>query len=306
MRWGLGYLVGRRDNLKNGKNVFTYDLSSKSQNMKTKQKNRKKWKVNIDKIFNLINTIISITSLVIAIVALSSITKVEGFGELLEKTSENSIKLNRMIEELKEQNLLQQTNIEDNKDELDEIKKQTKSLIDLQKTNDSQLEIQQKENISEQIGDYLILDHIYWEVYEFKSLIIGYESIFINEKFREQTIQCLSDLKSIVFKGIDNKLLKMDNKIYSQWWAFYQQVDFTLNSIRTDRGILKYYDIPLNVTYGNGLTKSESELMILNQFKQYFNTFWIKGVQPILEMKEMRLYREMYLELSNHGRPIKN
>ncbi|MFA4851352.1 MAG: hypothetical protein WC868_08270 [Bacteroidales bacterium] len=51
--------------------------------------------------FDIMNSFLAIFSLAIAVIALLSVTKVKGFEDLLNKTSENTLKLNAMIIELK-------------------------------------------------------------------------------------------------------------------------------------------------------------------------------------------------------------
>lgn len=50
--------------------------------------------------------------MLLAIIAMNSITRVEGIEVLIKKTSENNIKLEEMVSELKEQNESQQISLE--------------------------------------------------------------------------------------------------------------------------------------------------------------------------------------------------
>ncbi len=170
----------------------------------------------------------------------------------------------------------------------------------------NQLQFQKKENNSNLIGDYLILEKLFFEIQQLRN--IPENSIFFENAYKEQTIQYLKDLKNIVNQGVNNDLLKMNNKIYSQWWVFYGQIDFTINMLNDEILLTKYYNIPINSTFtlkGLPVDKKDFDMKTLESFKNYFKTFWIKGVKNLLTIKEMKNYREMYLDLSNYGRIIR-
>ncbi|MFA4851353.1 MAG: hypothetical protein WC868_08275 [Bacteroidales bacterium] len=169
------------------------------------------------------------------------------------------------------------------------------------------MDLQKKEDRSNLIGDYLILESIYWKIADLKIIPVLYNSVFINESYREQTIQYLQDLKSLINEGITTKLLKMNDKIYSQWWVFSQQIDHTINNLNDTASLnplKKYYNIPVRIGWtlnGKILSKKEHDLETLEAFKDYLRTFWIKGATPMIEIKEMQYYRNKYIKLSNCG-----
>ena len=170
----------------------------------------------------------------------------------------------------------------------------------------NQLYLQKKEDRSNLIGDYLILENLYFKLTDLRS--IPDNRVFIEKSYREQTIQYLNDLKSIVNQGVNNNLLKMNDEIYSQWWVFYKQIDFTINSLNDEILLNKYYGIPIKREFAsNGIpiNKNEFDINTLENFKNYLRTFWIKGVENLLEMKEIQNYREKYNNLSNYGRVIR-
>jgi len=253
-------------------------------------------------VFDVITLILGFASLAIALIALYSVTEVEGFKVLLKKTSENTQNLNVMITKLEKQNLLQQKNIDNNKLELNELKGQTKTLLDLQVSDANQLELHKKVDKSNLIGDYFILESLYFKIYDMK--FIPNNGAFIDESYRKQTIQYLQDLKFIINQGINNSLLKMNDTIYSQWCVFYYQTENTIKSLNNELLIKKYYDIPMQFEYslnGKIISKKEADMNTLEDFKGYLRTFWIKGVEPMFKIKEMQYYDNMYRILSKNG-----
>jgi len=170
----------------------------------------------------------------------------------------------------------------------------------------NQLNLQKKENRSNLIGDYLILEKLFFEIEQLRH--IPENRVFFENAHKEQTIQYLKDLKHIVNQGVNNNLLKMNNKIYSRWWVFYKQVDFTINTLSDEILITKYYNISVNrgfALYGVPVNKNDFDMETLEDFKNYLKTFWIKGVENLLDIKEIKNYREMYNDLSNYGRIIR-
>ncbi len=170
----------------------------------------------------------------------------------------------------------------------------------------NQLQYQKKENNSNLIGDYLILEKLFFEIQQLRN--IPENSIFFENAYKEQTIQYLKDLKDIVNQGVNNDLLKMNSKIYSQWWVFYGQIDFTINMLNDEILLTKYYNIPVNrefILNGLPVDKKDFDMKTLEDFKNYFKTFWIKGVENLFTIKEIKNYSEMYFDLSNYGRIIR-
>jgi|AntAceMinimDraft_9_1070365.scaffolds.fasta_scaffold06660_3 hypothetical protein len=170
----------------------------------------------------------------------------------------------------------------------------------------NQLSFQKEENKSNLIGDYLILEDLYFEIEQLRH--IPENKVFFENSYKENTIQYLKDLKHIVTQGVDNNLLKLNNEIYSQWWVFYKQIDFTINILNGEILLTKYYNIPVDRGFAlNGIpvNKNDFDKNTLGNFKNYLRTFWVKGVEPILEIKEIKDYGEMYNELSNYGRIIR-
>lgn len=255
--------------------------------------------VDINKIMAFVSLIIALASLIVAIYALNTITKVQGFENLLKKTSENT-------NELKQQNSLQQNSIDNNSIGINELKHQTKTLLELQESNANQLDIQKNEDRSILIGDFLILKNLYWKLNSMKS-IPDYRDFFV-ESNRKGTLQYLNDLKSIINEGINTKLLKMNDKIYSQWWFFENQIESTINTLNGTNMLIaseKYYNIQVPFEYsrnGKEISKNENDLETLISFEKYLKIFWKKGATPLLEIKEMRYYYDSYQKLSNMGR----
>lgn len=250
---------------------------------------------------DLISLLISLGSLVIACIALKSITKVEGFKDLLYKTSENTLRLDSLITEQKLQDSLQQI-------ELNELIAQSKTLLELQKSNANQLDLQRKEDKSNLINDYLILKNSYKELLNLSRF--PEDSILYNPTYREQTIKYLQDFKSIIYGGINTSLLKMHDEIYSRWCFFSEQIDGIINQLNnSEYPKLRYYNIPLKIVYivdGQIIDENEHDVITLKDFKRYFNSFWKNGVEPMLQVKEMKYYENKYLELSNMGRMFPN
>jgi|GEM_PF-3258641 len=247
-------------------------------------------------VFDIITLILGFASLAIAFFALNSVTKVKGFENLLNKT-------NSMLIQLTKQDSLQQISIDNNKYQLNELKKQTKTLLDLQVSDANQLKLHKKVDKSNLIGDYFILKSLYFKIYELK--FIPNNGVFIDESYRKRTIQYLQDLKPIINQGINNSLLKMNDTIYSQWCVFYYQTENTIKSLNNELLIIKkYYDIPMQFEYslnGKIISKKEADMNTLEDFKGYLRTFWIKGVEPMFKIKEMQYYDNMYRILSKNG-----
>ncbi|MDP2684501.1 MAG: hypothetical protein Q8P20_05615 [bacterium] len=170
----------------------------------------------------------------------------------------------------------------------------------------NQLSFQKEENKSNLIGDYLILEDLYFKIEKFRH--VPESTFFFENSHQEQTIQYLKDLKHIVNQGVNNSLLKMNNEIYSQWWVFYKQIDFTINTLNYEILLTKYYNIPIDSGFAlNGIpvNKNDFDKNTLESFKNYLKTFWIKGVKDLLEIKEIKEYRDLYNDLSNYGRIIR-
>jgi flagellar biosynthesis GTPase FlhF len=256
------------------------------------------------KYIDLLGLIIAFVSLIIALIALKSVTKVEGFRDLLNATSQNTIKLNQMVSGLEKQNSLQQANIDSIKIELNELRKQTKILIDLQKSNSAQLSIQKKVDKSNSIGDCKILEDL-WE--KLMYMRIDQENPFpIDKSFRKQTIKYLEDLNSLVSQGVDNNLLKMYDKIYSHWVYFNSQIEFTIKSLNDENPYTKYFGIliPIERYEGNKpITKEESDISDLKVLTEWTKRFWKKGVEPMMNTNEIRTY--IHNNITNYNKVFK-
>lgn len=172
----------------------------------------------------------------------------------------------------------------------------------------NQFNIQKREDNSNIIQDYFVLDNLYYEIKSLKSFTDLYPDLILDSLNTSKTIVCLNDLKSLVYSGINNNLLKKHNKIYSQWWVFYSQTDFTIKILEEESMLEKYYEIPQKHGYaikGKEVSKNIFDIETLKDFIGYFKTFWIKGVEPMLNINEVKYYNDKYIGLSNWGRPIR-
>jgi hypothetical protein len=257
---------------------------------------------------DLLGFIVSLVSLAIAFYAIHSVLKIEGFEKLLTATSESALKLAKMDSTLSEQNRLQEINIGRNDSGLVELKKQTKTLIDLQKLNSAQLSIQRKVDKSNIIGDCQILEGL-WEKLTFMLRMGNNDNPFPTDtSFRKRTIKFLVDLKALVNQGINNNLLKTHEKIYSQWVYYNSQIEHTLYFLNfsKENAITKYFGIPISIT---GLspnpsikppTKEESDIDQLKVLNEWTKRFWNKDVEPMMDIKEIQTYR--HNNMTNYNR----
>jgi hypothetical protein len=263
--------------------------------------------------WNLILTIasllIALASLIIALTAITSVVKIKGFEDLLRATSENAIQLTKMDSTLFEQNRLQQINIGRNDSGLVELKKQTKTLIGLQKSNSDQLSIQRKVEKSNLIGDCQLLEGLYEKL---MYMGISHENPFpIDKSYRKQTIKYLEDLDSLVIQGVNNNLLKMYENIYSQWVYFNSQIEFTIGDLNVseENVLTKYFDVKVIVHELSPSptikppTREESDIEQLKVLTEWTKRFWEKGVEPMMNIKEIQTYR--HNNFSNYRRVTK-
>jgi hypothetical protein len=216
-----------------------------------------------------------------------------------------------MIISQDEQNRLQQINIDRNDSGLFELKKQTRTLIDLYKSNSAQLSIQRKVDKSNIIGDCQILEGI-WEKLTLMLRMGNNDNPFpIDTSFRKQTIRFLVDLKALVNQGINNNLLKTHEEIYSQWVYYYSQIEHTLYFINFSKEnvFTKYFEKPITITNLSPdpsikpRNKEESDIYDLKVLTEWTKRFWIKGVEPMMNIKEIQTYR--HNNITNYNRVFK-
>jgi hypothetical protein len=263
--------------------------------------------------WNLILTIasllIALASLIIALTAITSVVKIKGFEDLLRATSENAIQLTKMDSTLFEQNRLQQINIGRNDSGLVELKKQTKTLIGLQKSNTDQLLIQRKVEKSNLIGDCQLLEGLCEKLIY---MGISHENPFpIDKSYRKQTIKYLQDLDSLVIQGVNNNLLKMYENIYSQWVYFNSQIEFTIGDLNVseENVLTKYFDVKVIIHELSPSpiikppTREESDIEQLKVLTEWTKRFWEKGVEPMMNIKEIQTYK--HNNFLNYRRVIK-
>lgn len=249
-------------------------------------------------ILTIASLIIALASLSIALVAITSVVKIKGFEDLLRATSENALQLTKMDSTLIEQNRLQQINIRRNDSGLVELRKQTKTLIDLQKSNSDQLSIQRKVDKSNLISDCQLLEGL-WEKLMYMG--INHENPFpIDKSYRKQTIKYLEDLNSLVIQGVNNNLLKMYENIYSQWVYFNSQIELTIGTlnISEENVLTKYFDVKVEIKPLSPNpsikppTREESDIDQLKVLTEWTKRFWEKGVEPMMNTKEIQTYRK--------------
>lgn len=171
------------------------------------------------------------------------------------------------------------------------------------KIANNQLEFQEKEDRTNLIVDCSILENLFFRLN--KMWLVPKNNIFIDEAFREQTVQYLQELKSIIKQGLDNNLLKMNDQIYSHWRFFDHQIESTLRTIIDEQPLEKYYGITIPHVYfkeHKEVSKNEYVVEQLEIFKEWIRIFWEKGGRRIMGIKEVQQYRQKYLDLSNRGR----
>lgn len=259
---------------------------------------------------DLLGFLIAFASLIIAFHALRSVTKVEGFKDLLKATYKMDSTLYKMDSTLFEQNKLQQVNIDRNESGFVELKAQTTTLIDIQKLNNAQLTIQRKVDSSNVIGDCKILEDL-WE--KLMYMRIGQENPFpIDKSFRKQTIKYLEDLNSLVSQGVQNNLLKRYITIYSQWSYFNSQIETTLYDLNfsEENVYTKYFQIPITMyelspdSSVKPRIKDESDnIYQLEVLTKWTKRFSKNGVEPMMSIKEMQTYR--HNNMTNYNKVTK-
>lgn len=227
--------------------------------------------------------------MLLAIIAMNSITRVEGIEVLIKKTSENNIKLEEMVSELKEQNESQQISLEKNEIELNELKDQTKALYNLLDVNNKQLQIQNVNEKSISVSDFYELEIIIQELNSLQGFVNS--ELFSDMSKRENVINYLNAINKQVYAGMGNKIVKLNDKIYSQWWLFHGQIKYrlwVLNGYVSNNE--KYYGYRLKKSYANLenelISEEEDYIDGSKLFKNSSLVFYEKGIKPIFKLKE--------------------
>lgn len=253
----------------------------------------------------LLSLLIAIASLIIAIVAISSITKIEGFDDLLNKTTQNNTQITIAIEELKKQNEKQQLSLENFEKEINELKLQTEYLIKLQKASTAQLLIQQRQDISNTIKDALSIYNLEFKIRDMMFIQDNY--MYFDKSYRKQTLTYLNDLKALVNEGVNNNLLSRYENIYTFWIAFKEQIETTMYflNVYEENLITKYYNIPPTIKNAsiNGETPppysaEKSAQFNLKAFKEYSKTFYDNGVLKARDILEVEKYAAKFYSLT--------
>ena len=250
----------------------------------------------LNSVIAVVSLLIAFASLIIAIIAIKSITKIEGFEDLLNRTAENNTQLTKVVSELQKQYEVQQLTLESYKVELNELKTQTKSLSNLQQSNNDQLSIQRNVEKSDIIRDALILGDICLKLQNYN--FIPENAYFYHKSYRTGTIKYLTDLKSLIQRGLNTYLLKIHEDVYQKWVNFDTQIDFILMILTQEQEniITKYYGIPMefkNLTLDPSLppmTLEESTLSDLKDFKETSDRFFRDGREQTWSIKEVQYY----------------